>query len=88
MYFARAVNSIFVLYYLLIIVRIFLTWIPSIDWYQQPVKFMREVTDPYLNLFRRFIPPIGGLDISPIIAIFVLSIIQGFVTGLVATLVG
>jgi len=88
MYLAKIVNNIFYFYFLLIILRIFLTWIPSIDWQQQPVKSIREVTDMYLDLFRRFIPPVGGLDFSPIIAIIVLQILQGVVVNLVATLAG
>ncbi|MFA7659103.1 MAG: YggT family protein [Candidatus Gastranaerophilaceae bacterium] len=84
----KIVNNIFYLYFILIILRIFLTWIPSIDWQQQPIKSIREVTDMYLDVFRRFIPPYGGLDFSPIIAIIVLQIIQVLVVNLVASLVG
>ncbi len=84
----KIVDNIFYFYFLLIILRIFLTWIPSIDWHQQPIKSIREVTDMYLNVFRRFIPPVGGLDFSPIIAIIVLQIIQVVVTNLVASIVG
>lgn len=88
MYIVKIVNNIFYFYFLLIILRIFLTWIPSIDWNQQPMKSIREVTDMYLNIFRRFIPPIGGLDFSPIIAIIVLQIIQVLVVNVLANLVG
>ncbi|MEI8129006.1 MAG: YggT family protein [bacterium] len=84
----KIVDNIFYFYFLLIILRIFLTWIPSIDWHQQPIKSIREVTDMYLNVFRRFIPPVGGLDFSPIIAIIVLQIIQVVVTNLVASIFG
>jgi YggT family protein len=45
------------------------------------------VTDPYLNLFRRFLPPVGGrglaLDLSPILAIVVLLVVQAVVVGLI-----
>ncbi len=71
------VNNLFYFYYLLLIIRIFLTWIPNIDWDSQPFSFMRSLTDPFLNIFRGIIPPIGGmLDISPIIAFFALQFIQ------------
>ena len=73
---AFVVDNLFNFYFLLIIIRIFLTWIPNIDWYSQPFRTMAEITDIYLDLFRRIIPPIGGLDFSPIVAIFVLQIIQ------------
>lgn len=84
----KAINNIFYFYYLLIILRIFLTWIPSIDWHQQPIKSIREVTDMYLDIFRRFIPPVGGLDFSPIIALIVLQLIQVVVVEIVAKIVG
>ena len=73
---ANAVNNVFNLYFFIIILRIFLTWIPSIRWDDQPWKTVRETTDVYLDLFRRIIPPINGLDFSPIIALLVLQVIQ------------
>ncbi len=82
----KAVNNLFYFYYLLIILRIFLSWIPSIDWEQQPIKGIRSVTDPFLNIFRGVIPPIGMLDISPIVAIILLQILQGVVVGFLAGL--
>lgn len=82
----KAVNGIFNMFYVLIILRIFMSWIPSIDWEQQPIKFVREITDAYLDVFRRFVPPLGGLDFSPIIAIIVLQILQGLITGAIGNL--
>ena len=87
MYLIKLVNNIFYFYFLLIILRIFLTWIPNIDWYKQPFRFVMEITDVYLNIFRRIIPPFGGLDFSPIIAIFVLQFIQVLVINIVAAFV-
>jgi uncharacterized protein YggT (Ycf19 family) len=43
--------------------------------------FLRDVTEPYLAVFRRFIPPLGPLDLSPIVAIFVLQIVGGLVVA-------
>ena len=84
---SRLVNLLFYFYYILIIIRIFLTWIPNIDWEQQPFKWVRSVTDPFLNIFRGVIPPIGGmLDISPIVAILLLQILQGVVCGFLSGL--
>jgi YggT family protein len=60
-------------YYLYILfARLLLTWFPNIDWMQQIVGVLSPITDPYLNLFR-FVPPIGPIDLSPIIAIFALQ---------------
>lgn len=83
----KAINNLFLFYYVLIILRIFLTWVPSIRWDEQPFKALREVTDLYLDLFRRFIPPMGGLDISPIIALIVLQIIQSLIVGILSGIV-
>lgn len=88
MYLAKIVNDLFQLYFILIILKIFLTWIPSIDWQQQPIKFVRIITDAYLDIFRRVIPPVGGLDFSPLVAIFVLQILQVVVVNSIATLAG
>lgn len=77
------IDLLFYFYYVLILIRIFLTWIPSIDWNQQPFAWMRSVTDPFLNIFRGIIPPIGGtLDISPVLAIVALQLLKGLVVGL------
>ncbi len=73
---AAIVNDIFNIYFWLIIVRIFLTWIPSIDWYSQPFSTLALIADVVLTPFRRIIPPLGGLDFSPIIALFFLQFVQ------------
>ncbi len=83
---SRAVSTLFYFYYLLIIIRIFLSWIPSIDWLSQPFAGIRSVTDPFLNIFRGLIPPIGMLDISPIVAIILLQILQGIIVGFLSGL--
>ena len=63
------------IYLLLIFVRILLTWFPTVSWMNQIASFLSPITDPYLNVFRSFIPPIGGLDLSPILAILVLQVV-------------
>ena len=84
---SKVVNQLFYFYYLLIIIRIFLSWIQTIDWTQQPFNWVRSVTDPFLNIFRGIIPPIGGmLDISPVIAIILLQILQGVIVGLLVNI--
>jgi len=80
----HGVNNIFNLYFFLIILRIFLTWIPNIQWENQPWRTIREITDIYLNIFRRVIPPFNGLDFSPIVALIVLQIIQQIVVFVLA----
>ena len=70
------VNTLLNFYFIIIILRCFLTWIPNLDWFSQPLKTIAAITDPFLNLFRRIIPSVGGLDFSPIVALIVLQIIQ------------
>jgi YggT family protein len=49
--------------------------IPYSRWSSAVLGFLRDVCEPYLGLFRRFIPPIGPIDVSPILAILVLQIV-------------
>ena len=83
---SRTVGSLFYFYYLLLIIRIFLSWFPSVDWYSQPFAWIRSITDPFLNIFRNIIPPIGMLDVSPIVAFILLQIIQSVVVGFLNSL--
>ncbi len=50
-------------------------------WLDTVLTFLRDVAEPYLRIFRRFIPPIGPIDISPIVAIIVLQIVGGLIIG-------
>ncbi len=56
---------------------------PYSRWSSAAVGFLRDVCEPYLRVFRRFIPPLGPFDLSPIIAIFVLRIVGGIVVNLI-----
>ncbi|MDX6680965.1 MAG: YggT family protein [Solirubrobacteraceae bacterium] len=57
--------------------------IPYAKWSSAVLGFLRDVSEPYLGLFRRFIPPIGPVDISPIVAILVLRFVGGFIIVLI-----
>ncbi len=76
------------IYSVLIIIRILLTWFPTIDWYNQPFAALSQITDPYLNIFRSVIPPLGGIDISPILAILLLNLAGSLVGQLGGSTVG
>jgi uncharacterized protein YggT (Ycf19 family) len=52
-------------------------------WLDAVLTFLRDVAEPYLRIFRRFIPPLGPIDISPIVAIIVLQIVGGLIIGVV-----
>jgi YggT family protein len=64
------------LYTLFLIVRILLTWFPSVNFYDPPLSWLAQITDPFLNLFRSIIPPLGGIDVSPILAFLALGLVK------------
>lgn len=84
---ADYVDTLVVVYLVLIFVRIIMSWVrrvPYHPWLNAVLTFVRDVTDPYLNIFRRFMPPLRiGLDLSPIVATFVLLIVGGIVSGII-----
>ena len=64
------------IYTLVLLVRVLLTWFPNLDWCNPVLSTVSAVTDPYLNVFRGLIPPLGGLDLSAIVAFLALQLIQ------------
>jgi len=59
-----------------LLVRVLLTWFPNLDWSNPILSSVSAITDPYLNVFRGLIPPIGGLDLSAIVAFLALQLVQ------------
>ena len=64
------------IYSFVLIVRVLLTWFPNVDMGNPVLSTVSSITDPYLNAFRGLIPPLGGLDLSAILAFVALSLIQ------------
>jgi len=62
-----------------------LTWFPTVEWMNQLTSVLSPITDPYLNVFRSFIPAIGGLDLSPIVAIIVLQVVAQILGSLASS---
>jgi len=58
---------------ILVIVWCLLSWFPNIRWYDQPFKSLDMVVQPIIAPFRKLIPPIGNIDFSPMVAMFVLQ---------------
>jgi YggT family protein len=77
------IRLLFSTYTILLFVRVVGSWFPSFA----RSKFMRFVgyyVDPYLNLFRRIIPPIGGvLDLSPLLAFFALRLAESLLVYMI-----
>jgi YggT family protein len=87
---ADYVSTLALVYLVLIFIRIIMSWIPRVPYNRFLagfLKFVSDVTDPYLNLFRRILPPVrmgpGALDLSPIVATFVLIILSSFAASLI-----
>ncbi|MDD3149869.1 MAG: YggT family protein [Candidatus Gastranaerophilales bacterium] len=79
----QAIDQLFQLIELILIVRILLTWFPNVDWWKQPFKFLHDASEPILEPFRRLIPPMGGFDLSPIFAFLFLGFVQNIVLSFV-----
>jgi YggT family protein len=65
------------IYTLVLIVRVLLSWFPNLDWGNPVLSAICSISDPFLNVFRGLIPPIGGIDLSAIVAFFSLQLLQG-----------
>lgn len=73
---------LFQIYSWLIIAYILMSWLPQLK-ESQVGDILAKIVEPYLAPFRKFIPPLGMIDISPIVAIFALNFIQlGVITVL------
>ena len=83
---ATTLSTFLQIYVVLMIFRVLLSWFPNINWYDPPFSILSQLTDPYLNLFRSIIPPLGGIDFSPMIAFFVLQFGSQILIGLLLQL--
>jgi len=87
---ADYVAALFLVYIILILINVLISWIPRMPYnraLRATLDFVKETTDPYLNLFRRFLPPIGGggmaLDLSPMLGVILLFVLRAVVVGLI-----
>jgi YggT family protein len=88
---ARYLQTLIYVYVALIFIRVLMSYFSRIPYNRFLAAFLRfveDVTNPYLNLFRRFIPMVrigpAGLDLSPIVATFALIIVGGLLVNVVA----
>jgi YggT family protein len=75
------------IYTLVLLVRVLLSWFPNLDWSNPILSSVSAITDPYLNAFRGLIPPVGGLDLSSLVAFVALQLAQSLL-GFGATSLG
>jgi uncharacterized protein YggT (Ycf19 family) len=88
---ANYVDALFTVYILLILVYIlfnllfsFGVRLPYARWTDALLGFLRDVCEPYLRVFRRLIPPVGMIDLTPMIAILVLIIVRTVIVGAIS----
>ncbi|MDQ3164025.1 MAG: YggT family protein [Actinomycetota bacterium] len=85
---ARFVQVFILVYTLLLLGYIITSWIrlPYSPWLNRVQRFLYDVCDPYLRIFRRFIPPLGPLDLSPMVALIVLFVLSNVLVSLLERL--
>ena len=74
---ADLLNFVLSAYIWIIIARAVISWVNA-DPYNPVVRFLHQVTDPLLNRIRRFLPAMGGFDLSPMVLIFAIIFLQSF----------
>ena len=87
---ADYVSALIIVYIGLIFCNILISYVPRMPyrpWLRSVLDFITDTTNPYLNLFRRVLPPIGGggfaFDLSPMLGILLLFLLQAIVPGLI-----
>lgn len=73
---AIVVYKTFELIMLVLLLKVFLSWIPSINWRNEPFLTLNKFAELFFGPFRKIVPPIGMIDISPVIAFLALGILQ------------
>jgi YggT family protein len=75
-------------YVLLIFAYVLMSWVrlPYSIWLNRIQRFLYDVVEPYLRIFRRILPPLGPLDLSPMVAVIVLFVVGQLVIGLIGNL--
>ncbi|HEY5430051.1 MAG TPA: YggT family protein [Solirubrobacteraceae bacterium] len=86
-YVSALVDVYIILIFLYILLNLLFSFgmrLPYARWSDAVMNFLRDVSEPYLRLFRRFIPPLGAIDLSPMIAIIVLYIVRSLVVSAIS----
>lgn len=81
------IDWVFFIYMMMLFIRIFSSWVPEFQHYTI-FRFVSFYTEPYLNFFRQFVPAVGMIDISPIVAFFTLYLIEQVVKGMIVQFFG
>jgi YggT family protein len=79
------ISTLAELLFLAIIIRAVLSWLPGVSALQPVARFFNKITDPLIEPIRRRLPPVGGFDVSPIVAVLLIWVVESI---LLALLVG
>lgn len=80
------IDKLFLIFTIMLFVRILGSWVPEFQ-RSKWMQFVGFYTDPYLNFFRRFIPPLGMMDFSPIVAFLCLGFLQSIIKTFLITVI-
>ena len=84
----RFVDVFVLVYVLLIFAYILMSWfrLPYSPWLNRIQRFLYDVCEPYLRIFRRFVPQIGPIDLSPMVAVIALLVLQNVLNAILDSL--
>ena len=84
----RFVDVFVLVYVLLIFAYILMSWfrLPYSPWLNRIQRFLYDVCEPYLRIFRRFVPQFGPIDLSPMVAVLTLIVLQNIVNAILNSL--
>ena len=82
----RFVSVFFDVYILLILAYVLTSWIRMPYALHRVQRFLDDVCEPYIRIFRRLLPTVGPLDLSPIVAVITLVVVQRLLVGMIGRL--
>ncbi len=78
------ISTLAELIFLAIIIRAVLSWLPGVSALQPVARFFNKITDPLIEPIRRRLPPVGGVDVSPIVAVLLIWLVESILLALLA----
>ena len=78
------ISTLAELVFLAIIIRAVLSWLPGVSALQPVARFFNKITDPLIEPIRRRLPPVGGFDVSPIVAVLLIWLVESILLVLLA----
>jgi YggT family protein len=78
------ISTLAELLFLAIIIRAVLSWLPGVSALQPVARFFNKITDPLIEPIRRRLPPVGGFDVSPIVAVLLIWVVESILLALLA----